>query len=49
VIQGRIVNGRPNIQVIFLLPEQPSFGIDFVIDTGFNDYLTLSGAENYFS
>jgi clan AA aspartic protease len=41
VIQGRVVNGRPSVQVIFLRPEQPSFGIDFVVDTGFNDYLTL--------
>ncbi|WP_310482190.1 clan AA aspartic protease [Chamaesiphon sp. VAR_48_metabat_403] len=41
MIQGRVVNGRPNIQVIFLLPGQPGFGIDFVVDTGFNDYLTL--------
>jgi clan AA aspartic protease len=41
VIQGRVVNGRPNVQVLFLLPGQPSFGIDFVVDTGFNDYLTL--------
>lgn len=24
-----------------MLPEKPSFGIDFVVDTGFNDYLTL--------
>ena len=40
-MQGKIINGRPNIQVIFLLPRQPSFGIDFVVDTGFNDYLTL--------
>jgi clan AA aspartic protease len=41
VIQGRVVNGRPSIQVVFLLPGQPNFGIDFVVDTGFNDYLTL--------
>ena len=41
MIQGRVVNGRPNVQILFLLPGQPSFGIDFVVDTGFNDYLTL--------
>lgn len=41
MIQGRVVDGRPNVQVMFLLPGQPSFGIDFVVDTGFNDYLTL--------
>ncbi|MGB3759736.1 MAG: clan AA aspartic protease [Rivularia sp. (in: cyanobacteria)] len=27
--------------VIFRLPSQPDFSVDFVIDTGFNDYLTL--------
>ena len=41
MIQGRVINGRPNVQVMFLLPAQPIFGIDFVVDTGFNDYLTL--------
>jgi predicted aspartyl protease len=41
VIQGRVVNGRPNIPVMFLLQEQPAFEINFVVDTGFNDYLTL--------
>jgi clan AA aspartic protease len=41
VIQGRVANGRPNVQVLFLLPGQPNFGIDFVVDTGLNDYLTL--------
>jgi clan AA aspartic protease len=41
VIQGNVVNGRPTVQVMFMLPEQPEFGIDFVVDTGFNDYLTL--------
>jgi clan AA aspartic protease len=41
MIQGRVVNGRPTVQVMFILPEQPEFGIDFVVDTGFNDYLTL--------
>lgn len=35
------MNGRPNISVMFLLPEQPAFEINFVVDTGFNDYLTL--------
>ncbi len=41
MIQGSVVNGRPNVRVMFLLPGHPSFGIDFVVDTGFNDYLTL--------
>jgi predicted aspartyl protease len=37
MIQGRVVNGRPTVQVMFMLPEQPELGIDFVVDTGFND------------
>jgi clan AA aspartic protease len=41
MIQGSVVNGRPTVRVTFLLPEQPKFEIDFVVDTGFNDYLTL--------
>ncbi len=41
MIQGRVINGRPSVQVVFLLPGQPNFGIDFVVDTGFNDYLSL--------
>jgi clan AA aspartic protease len=41
MIQGSVVNGRPTVRVKFLLPEQPEFEIDFVVDTGFNDYLTL--------
>jgi clan AA aspartic protease len=41
VIKGKVVGRRPSVQIVFLLTGQPSFGIDFVIDTGFNDYLTL--------
>jgi clan AA aspartic protease len=41
MIQGIVVKGRPTVSVMFLLPQQPEFEIDFVVDTGFNDYLTL--------
>ena len=34
--------GRAIVPVIFRLPSQPDFSLDFVIDTGFNDHLTLS-------
>jgi len=41
VISGKVINGKAIIPVIFRLPPQPDFSLDFVIDTGFNDYLTL--------
>jgi clan AA aspartic protease len=41
VIQGKVADGRATIPVTFLLPEQPNFSIGFVIDTGFNEHLTL--------
>ena len=41
MINGRISEGKATIPVIFRLPSQPDFSVDFVIDTGFNDYLTL--------
>jgi clan AA aspartic protease len=41
MMQGRVVQGRATIPIMFLLPEQPNFSIGFVIDTGFNDHLTL--------
>ena len=41
MIYGRIIEGKATIPVIFRLPSQPDFSVDFVIDTGFNDYLTL--------
>ena len=41
MINGRITEGKATIPVIFRLPSQPDFSVDFVIDTGFNDYLTL--------
>ena len=41
MINGRISEGKAIVPVIFRLPSQPDFSVDFVIDTGFNDYLTL--------
>ena len=41
MIYGRVTEGKATIPVIFCLPQQPDFSVDFVIDTGFNDYLTL--------
>ena len=41
MINGRIDRGKATIPVIFRLPSQPDFSVDFVIDTGFNGYLTL--------
>ncbi len=41
MIYGRLVERKAIIPVIFRLPQQPDFSLDFVIDTGFNDYLTL--------
>ena len=41
MIYGRLVDGRAIAPVIFRLPGQPDFSLDFVIDTGFNGYLTL--------
>ncbi|MDJ1177872.1 clan AA aspartic protease [Roseofilum sp. BLCC_M91] len=35
------MDGKATLAVIFRLPEQPDFSINFVVDTGFNDYLTL--------
>ncbi len=41
MIYGKVINGKAIIPVVFRLPSQPDFSLDFVIDTGFNDYLTL--------
>jgi clan AA aspartic protease len=44
VITGIIKNGRATVNVIFRLPEQPDFTIEFVIDTGFTEFLSLPPA-----
>jgi clan AA aspartic protease len=41
MILGKIVNDRATIPVKFCLTEEAELVIDFVVDTGFNDYLTL--------
>ncbi len=41
MIYGRISESKATIPVIFRLPSQPDFSVDFVFDTGFNGYLTL--------
>jgi predicted aspartyl protease len=38
---ARLVERKAIVPVIFRLPQQPNFSVNFVIDTGFNDYLTL--------
>jgi predicted aspartyl protease len=39
MIYGRLIDGKAIVPVIFRLPTQPDFSIDFIIDTGFNDHL----------
>ncbi|MFP4008374.1 MAG: clan AA aspartic protease [Spirulinaceae cyanobacterium] len=41
MIEGRLIDGKAIIPVVFCLPKQPNLSINFIIDTGFNDYLTL--------
>ncbi|MCC5619329.1 hypothetical protein LC605_30545 [Nostoc sp. CHAB 5836] len=41
MIYGRLAGGKATVPVIFRFLEQPDFSLDFVIDTGFNGYLTL--------
>jgi clan AA aspartic protease len=41
MIYGRTRERKAMIPVTFRLPGQPDFSLDFVIDTGFNDFLTL--------
>ena len=40
-MQGRVKGGRASLAITFRLSNQPDFQIEFVVDTGFNDYLTL--------
>jgi clan AA aspartic protease len=41
MIYGRLIDGKPTVSVVFRLPAQPDFSMSFVLDTRFNDYLTL--------
>jgi predicted aspartyl protease len=44
VISGIFQNGRAIVDIIFRLPNQPDFTIEFVIDTGFTEFLSLPPA-----
>jgi predicted aspartyl protease len=44
VISGIVTDGRATVAVTFRLLNQPDFAIEFVIDTGFTDYLCLPPA-----
>ncbi len=41
MISGIVKNGRATVNIIFILPNQPDFTIEFVIDTGFAGLLSL--------
>ena len=41
MILGKFVNGRVVVPVSFCLLKSTEVAIDFVVDTGFNNYLTL--------
>ena len=41
MMQGSVKDGRASLPITFRLSSQPDFQIEFVVDTGFNDYLTL--------
>ena len=41
MILGKIIDGRVILPVNFCLGEATNLTIDFVVDTGFNSYLTL--------
>jgi clan AA aspartic protease len=41
MIMGKFVEGRVVLAVNFCIAEETSIAIDCVVDTGFNDYLTL--------
>lgn len=41
MIYGRAIDNKAIVPVVFRLPAQPDFSLDFIIDTGFNGYLTL--------
>ncbi|MBW4672356.1 MAG: clan AA aspartic protease [Cyanomargarita calcarea GSE-NOS-MK-12-04C] len=41
MISGIVKNRRASVNIIFRLPNQPDFTIEFVIDTGFTEFLSL--------
>ena len=44
MIAGIVKNGRATVNIMFRLPNQPNFTIEFVIDTGFTEFLSLPPA-----
>jgi clan AA aspartic protease len=38
---GHVQGNKPFVSVTFLLPNQPAFSLECVVDTGFAGYLTL--------
>ncbi len=41
MISGIVKNGRATVSIIFRLPNQPDFTIEFIIDTGFTEFFSL--------
>ncbi|MEH1886522.1 clan AA aspartic protease [Nostoc sp.] len=44
MISGIVKNGRATVNIIFRLTNKPDFTIEFVIDTGFTEFLSLPPA-----
>lgn len=44
MMTGSVVSRHASLAVAFLLSGQPDLSIEFVVDTGFTDYLTLPPA-----
>ena len=44
MITGQVVNRRPVVSVPFRLPNRPAIAVEFVVDTGFSDFLSLPPA-----
>jgi clan AA aspartic protease len=40
-VTGQVLERRPLLTIVFRLEGMPNLGIEFVVDTGFTDYLTL--------
>jgi clan AA aspartic protease len=40
-VTGRVQERRPLLTITFLLEQMPGISIEFVVDTGFTDFLTL--------
>lgn len=38
---GRVLNRQALLAVTFVLAQQPNLSVEFVVDTGFTDFLTL--------